>query len=156
MNKGPVLLSIIMPKIKNLICLKNLWNLLYRSLSFNLYTSFFNRDTNASKLALSKYLLYNPTQSSQLKRNAVKQKDSAIDSWDRGAGREGGKGYIRSEDKSIIHMSVNTSTLILYYHVPKMQTAHQHMGTFTSNQNKHIHYYQEQTSLHSSARQPSD
>jgi len=115
MNKGPVLLSIIMPKIKNLICLSNLWKL-YRSL-FNLHT-FFNRDTNANELALYNYLLHNLTQSSQLKQNAVKQKDSAVDSWDRGAGREGGKGYLRSEDKSILHMSINTSTLIFYHQVP--------------------------------------
>lgn len=90
MNKGPVLLSIIMPKIKNMICLMNPWKL-YRSLLFNLYTFFFNRDTNANKLALYKYLLYNLTQSSQLKQNAVKHKDSAIDSWDRGARKEGEK-----------------------------------------------------------------
>lgn len=89
MNKGPALLSIIVPKIKNSICLKNLWKL-YRSLLFILYTFFFNRDTNANKLALYTYLLYNPAQSSQLKQNAVKEKDSATDSWDRGAGRERG------------------------------------------------------------------
>lgn len=53
-------------------------------LLYQLHTFFFNPNTNANKLALQKYLLYNPAQSSQLKQNAVKPRDSAIDSWDRG------------------------------------------------------------------------
>lgn len=137
----------IVPNIKNLICLKNIWKSC-RSLLYKLYTFFFNHDTKANKLALQKYLLYNPAQSSQLKWNAVKPRDSKIDSWDRGAQREEGKGYIRSEDKSsfpCIQECFTSHSL-----PPGVLMCSQHvniLGPFTSNQNKHIHCRQNKAHL---------